>query len=137
VRTICGSGQLFDFGDVDGIGDDVRLQHCLGIVYGVGYLWVTDTYNNKLKQVNPTTGECQTFCGSGKAGLQDGIGKDVYFSEPSGLTFVCNYLYIADTNNHAIRRININSQEVTTVELPMLCSPSVCTLSIFVQANFC
>ncbi|HEY9695517.1 MAG TPA: thioredoxin-like domain-containing protein [Oculatellaceae cyanobacterium] len=131
VRTICGSGQLFSFGDVDGIAENVRLQHCLGVAYGAGYLWVTDTYNHKLKRVNPTTGECQTICGSTKAGLQDGFGTDVCFSEPSSLTYACNYLYIADSNNHAIRRMNINSQEVTTLQLPMLCSPSVCIPSVF------
>ncbi|HHP7243900.1 MAG TPA: thioredoxin-like domain-containing protein, partial [Elainellaceae cyanobacterium] len=32
--TVCGSGQLFEFGDRDGIGSNVRLQHCLGLTYG-------------------------------------------------------------------------------------------------------
>jgi DNA-binding beta-propeller fold protein YncE len=131
VCTICGSGQLFGFGDVDGIGENVRLQHCLGVAYASGYVWVTDTYNHKLKRINPTTGECQTICGSGNAGLQDGIGIDACFSEPSGLSYACNYLYIADSNNHAIRRINLNSNEVTTLQLPMLCSPFVCTPNIY------
>ena len=135
VRTICGSGQLFGFGDVDGMGENVRLQHCLGVVYALGYLWVTDTYNHKLKRVNLTTGECQTICGSTKAGLQDGFGTDACLSEPSGLTFACNYLYIADSNNHVIRRLNLNSKEVTTLQLPIPCSPSVCTPSIFGETS--
>jgi len=57
VRTIVGTG-LFDFGDVDGTGDEVRLQHALGVtVADDGYLYVADTYNNKIKRIDPQTRE--------------------------------------------------------------------------------
>ncbi len=92
VRTICGSGDLFAFGDVDGQGYDVRLQHCLGIEYAQNYLWVADTYNHKIKLVSPSTGNCQTVLGS-TAGLQDGEGKNTRFSEPSGLSVIGSRLY--------------------------------------------
>jgi thiol-disulfide isomerase/thioredoxin len=127
ARTVCGSGQLFEFGDRDGVGLDVRLQHCLGIVSAQKYLWVADTYNHKIKQVHPPTGECRTVCGSGSAGLQDGIGINAWFAEPSGISATDRYLFVADTNNHAIRRISLPSLEVTTLQFPALCSPYVCT----------
>ena len=60
VKTICGSGDLNAFGDVDGQGFDVRLQHCLGIEYADNKLWIADTYNHKIKLVNPVTGDCQS-----------------------------------------------------------------------------
>ena len=127
ARTVCGSGQLFRFGDRDGVGFDAQMQHCLGIIYIEGYLWVADTYNHKIKRVNPTTGDCQTVCGDGKPGFQDGVGTNALFAEPSGLSYIYNYLYVADTNNHAIRQINLKSLEVTTLQFPTLCSPFVCT----------
>ncbi len=126
VRTICGSGALFSFGDVDGQGSDVRLQHCLGVEYGQNYLWVADTYNHKIKLVSPNTGNCQTVLGNGTAGLQDGQGKNSCFYEPSGLSVIDSHLYIADTNNHVIRHVDLNTLTVTTLQFPGLCAPDVC-----------
>ncbi len=54
VQTIVGNG-LFIFDDIDGIGAEVRLQHCLGLAYGDGKLYIADTYNNKIKVCNPRT----------------------------------------------------------------------------------
>ncbi|QHG17667.1 thioredoxin-like domain-containing protein [Nostoc sp. ATCC 53789] len=125
VRTVCGSGGLFGFGDVDGQGEDVRLQHCLGVEFAQNFIWVADTYNHKIKLVSPS-GNCQTILGDGIAGLQDGQGKNTRFFEPSGLTASGSYLYIADTNNHSIRRVDLNTFEVTTLNFTTLCAPDVC-----------
>jgi thiol-disulfide isomerase/thioredoxin len=125
AQTLCGQGQLFEFGDRDGIGADVQLQHCSGLVYAKGFVWVADTYNHKIKQVHPVTGECRSVAGK-TSGLRDGTGLNADFSEPSGLSYAGNTLYIADTNNHAIRCLNLNSWEVKTLSFPDLCSPQVC-----------
>ncbi|WP_427161817.1 thioredoxin-like domain-containing protein [Aliinostoc sp. HNIBRCY26] len=126
VRTICGSGDLFGFGDIDGQGEDVRLQHCLGIEYANNFLWVADTYNHKIKLVSPHTGNCQTVLGDGSVGLQNGQGTSTRFFEPSGLSVMGSHLYICDTNNHAVRRVDLQTLEVTTLEFPGLCAPDVC-----------
>jgi thiol-disulfide isomerase/thioredoxin len=125
VRTVCGSGGLFSFGDVDGQGENVRLQHCLGVEYAQNFLWVADTYNHKIKLVS-LSGNCQTVLGNGSAGLQNGQGKNTQFFEPSGLSAMGSYLYISDTNNHAIRRVDLKTFEVTTLEFIGLCAPDVC-----------
>ena len=135
VRTVCGSGDLFGFGDIDGIGDAVRLQHCLGVEYAQNYLWVADTYNHKIKLINPHSGNCQTVLGDGKAGLQDGKGKSSRFSEPSGLSLNGSYLYIADPNNHAIRRVELDTLTVTTLQFPGLCAPDMCIPPEFSTTN--
>jgi thiol-disulfide isomerase/thioredoxin len=126
VRTVCGSGGLFGFGDVAGDGSDVRLQHCLGIEYTQNYLWVADTYNHKIKRVDPHTGNCQTVLGDGTAGLQNGQGTATRFFEPSGMSAIAAQVFVADTNNHAIRRIELGTLNVTTLEFPGLCAPDVC-----------
>ncbi|QIR39766.1 redoxin domain-containing protein [Tolypothrix sp. PCC 7910] len=131
VRTVCGSGDLFGFGDVDGQGENVRLQHCLGVEYADNFLWVADTYNHKIKLVSPSTGNCQTILGDGAMGLQDGQGKNSRFFEPSGLSVMGSKLYIADTNNHAIRCVDLSSFEVTTLQFQSLCAPDVCVPSNF------
>ena len=126
VRTVCGSGDLFGFGDVDGEGANVRFQHCLGVEYTQNYLWVADTYNHKIKRVDPRTGDCRTMLGDGTAGHEDAQGTKARFSEPSGLSAIAAHLYIADTNNHAIRCVALDTLEVTTLEFSGLCAPDVC-----------
>ena len=60
VSTIVGEG-LFEFGDKNGKGDAVRLQHALGIAYLDGKLYVADTYNSKIKLIDPAERTCDTF----------------------------------------------------------------------------
>ncbi|MEM7554233.1 MAG: thioredoxin-like domain-containing protein [Cyanobacteria bacterium P01_A01_bin.84] len=126
VRTICGSGGLLGFGDVDGKGEEVRLQHCLGIEYANNFLWIADTYNHKIKLVNPYSGNCQTVLGNGLPAFQDGKGDGGSFHEPSGLSMFDSQLYIADTNNHAIRCVDLSTLEVITLDFPGLCPPGIC-----------
>ena len=116
VATIAGL-DLFTFGDVDGTGDEVRLQHPLGIDLHDDVLFITDTYNNKVKKVFPATRGAATFLGTGTPGHKDGPGAQAEFDEPGGLSVADGTLYVADTNNHSIRVVDLESQEVSTLEL--------------------
>lgn len=118
VRTLVGEG-LFDFGDIDGPRATARLQHPLGVAVDpeTGVVYVADTYNNKIKRIDPATDDCVTWLGDGSAGLQDGSGTAARFFEPAGLSIVDGTLYIADTNNHAIRRARLDDGQVETVDI--------------------
>lgn len=116
LRTIVGQG-LFEFGDVDGLGDQVRLQHPLGICWHDGTLYVADTYNHKIKKICPSTQTTVTFLGAGTPGDQDGDVSAATFYEPAGLSISNGLLYIADTNNHAIRIADLESGYVTTLDI--------------------
>ena len=50
-------------------------------------LAVADTYNNQIRAISLVTDEVRTVAGSGNPGVQDGVGTDAEFSEPSGLVF--------------------------------------------------
>jgi thiol-disulfide isomerase/thioredoxin len=115
VKTIIGTG-LFDFGDIDGIGDKARIQHSLGIVFNVadGLIYIADTYNNKIKVVNPKTREVKTYSGTGLAGTRDGAG-DAQFNQPEGLVIVNGKMFITDTNNNLLRVLDMSTKEVKTV----------------------
>lgn len=124
IKTIIGEG-LFEFGDRDGVGAaTVRLQHPLGVVWADGTLYVADTYNHKLKRLDPRTAECRTLCGTGEAGHRDGRGNDARFSEPSAVSVASGQLYVADTNNHAIRVITLEGGDVVTLTLSGLAPPA-------------
>ena len=118
VKTLAGGGEpgrnLFQFGDVDGQGEPVRFQHPLGVAYADGTLYVADTYNNKIKTIDPTTGRVQTFLG-GAHGDTDGAQPQFY--EPGGLSAAGHKLYIADTNNHKIKVADLVTKQVSALAL--------------------
>ena len=116
VRTIIGLG-LFEFGDVDGADHNIRLQHPIGLAHHDGTIYLADTYNHKIKKVLPVMRSSFTLLGNGQAGDRDGAGNQAQFSEPSGLSIAGGKIYIADTNNHAIRVADLESGEVVTLKL--------------------
>lgn len=126
VDTLVGlTGTLFDFGDVDGKGDEVRLQHPLDVAWANGKLYVADTYNNKIKVINVGQQSCRTFAGTGKAGNADGEGVAATFNEPGGISAASGKLYVADTNNNAIRIVGLAAPfRVTTMKIEGLAAPA-------------
>ena len=116
VNTLVGTG-LFDFGDKDGVGDRALLQHVQGVCWHEGMLYVTDTYNNKIKRIEPLTQAVVSFTGLGDTGFEDGPARAALFYEPEGLAIANGKMYIADTNNHAIRVATLSTGSVSTLEL--------------------
>jgi DNA-binding beta-propeller fold protein YncE len=119
VRRLIGRG-LFDFGDIDGGPGVARLQYPLGVAAteagGAPVVYVADTYNDKIKRLDPITREITTWAG-GEAGHVDGPQATARFWEPSGLSVAGSRVYVADTNNHAIRVIDGATEMVTTLEI--------------------
>lgn len=109
-----GQASLFEFGDVDGSGGDARFQHPLGVAFGDGYLWVADTYNSKIKRIDPDSGATETLAGAG-SGWSDGT--DPRFYEPGGISAGAEVLYVADTNNHSIRVVDMMTGRTSTLVL--------------------
>jgi DNA-binding beta-propeller fold protein YncE len=120
VETLVG-GDLFEFGDVDGSGDDVRLQHPLGVVAYGDKVLIADTYNHKIKELDPQTRAVKSFLGTGKPGQTDGSAAAFY--EPGGLNVADGKLYIADTNNQAIRVVDLKTKQTATLNIKGLQPP--------------
>lgn len=119
VGRLVGLG-LFEFGDVDGQGAQVRLQHCLGLAYAGGKLYVADSYNNKIKVCDPKTQAVRTLVGTKQAGASDSVPT---FDEPGGLSVAGSTLYVADTNNHALRAIDLKTLKTRTLALEGVQAP--------------
>ncbi len=99
IRTLVGVG-LFDFGDQDGSGEGVRLQHPLAVAAQDGRIYIADTYNHKIKVLFPSLQRVETLFGTGRPGAAEGDRPQ--FFEPGGLAAAPGRLSIADTNNHRI-----------------------------------
>jgi DNA-binding beta-propeller fold protein YncE len=103
VGTIIGTG-LFDFGDVDGEGDTVRMQHPQGIARrSNGDLLVADSYNDALKWVNAESRQARVWL----RGLH----------EPGGVAAAEHCAYIADTNAHRIIVADYDTNEIVPLEI--------------------
>jgi DNA-binding beta-propeller fold protein YncE len=126
VQTIVGTAnlsnaRLFTFGDVDGPATQVKLQHTLGIVYDEGKIYIADTYNNKIKIIDPKDGRTRTLAGTGEPDYSE---KPPAFNNPSGLAIAGGKLFVADTNNHCIRVLDLaNDNTVLTLDIPGLKPP--------------
>lgn len=118
VETLVGK-DLFDWGDVDGDFDSALLQHVSGVAVDSerGTVYVSDTYNNKIKRLDLRQRTIETVAGTGETGHDDGHGLSARFFEPHGLALVGDTLYVADTNNHAVRKIDLASGVVSTSEI--------------------
>ena len=126
VKTLAG-GDLFEFGDVDGTGDDVRLQHPLGLLANGDKLFIADTYNHKIKELDPKHERVTSLFGTGKPGQADGAAPSFY--EPGGLAQANGKLYIADTNNHAIRVVDLKTKHASTLRIDGLTPPATKNLA--------
>ncbi|QEL18202.1 thioredoxin-like domain-containing protein [Limnoglobus roseus] len=107
-------GALFFFGDQDGKLAAAKLQHALAVQSYAGKLLVADTYNSKLKEIDPTAGTCTTILGGEEA---DSFFSGPVLSEPTGLSIAAGKLYIADTNAHRIRVVDLKTKQISTLAL--------------------
>lgn len=78
------------------------------------YIAISDTLHHQIVLLDHQ-GKLVKRLGSGIAQLKDGHSDSSAFSSPQGLVLTEQFLFVADTGNHAIRRINLNTFEVTTL----------------------
>ncbi len=124
------SGQIFTVAGTigydawnDGIATNANFRWpahlAMGIAGGVQSLYVSDSTNHRIRRMVVSTRAVSTVAGSGTAGYVDGVGANAVLSSPGGLVVdarsVSPILYVADTGNNRIRRIDIFSQTVTTL----------------------
>lgn len=126
VGTIVGTSglpmfkSLFAFGDRDGRGSSVRLQHPIGVAYANGKVFVADTYNHKVKVVDPTTRTSVALAGQRRPGNSL---DPLLLHEPAGLAAHGQTLYIADTNNHRIVKMDLTSRQAQAFTIEGLGPP--------------
>lgn len=77
-------------------------------------IWIADSGNNRILECDHS-GRIQRQIGSGNPGFVDGRSREAGFNNPQGLELVHDVLYVADTGNHSIRRVGLQSGEVATV----------------------
>lgn len=114
ITSVAGTQAATGF--VDGIGSDARFAIPEGFAPdGNGGLFITDRGNHAVRRIELDSREVTTVIGANSSGAADGKGEDARFSGPQGLVGAPGGLvYVADTENHAIRKVDIATGKVTT-----------------------
>lgn len=118
VKTLVGTG-LFDYGDGDGPGKAAQLQHAQGVTVLGGALYISDTYNHRLRVYDLGSRALGTAAGSTR-GWADGVAGASEFDEPGGLSAANGKLYIADTNNQLVRVFDPATGDLSTLKFSNL-----------------
>lgn len=84
------------------------------VVDTTGNIWLSDNGNNRILQID-TSGKILQVIGSGTKGFSDGDFKTASFNEPQGLAIKNNLLYVADSKNNRIRKVDLVTKQVTTI----------------------
>src|SRR3972149_2299147 len=114
VNTIAGTSRVTGFADGPvGVGN---FNSPVDIAIIGDYLYVTDMENNSIRSVNISTGEIATIAGAPSyTGATDDTGDKSRFSTPGGIAIDGGVLFVADTFNHVIRKVDAETGAVTTI----------------------
>lgn len=113
VGTLAGQGPA---GHADGVASQARFLGPTALALaGDGQLWIADAGNHRLRVLSPQ-GQVSSPVGQGEAGASDGALLQARFSEPTALAFDgAKLLWVADAGNALLRRVDLNSGQVSTL----------------------
>ncbi|MBV7329405.1 hypothetical protein KFU94_14375 [Chloroflexi bacterium TSY] len=118
ITTMAGTSEVGDGGD-DGLATGALLHEPTGVATdGGGNLFVADVGNHRIRKVDATTGLITTVAGSGTAGDggDDGLVTEAQLRRPADVAVDdTGNLFIADTGNHRIRKVDAMTGLITTV----------------------
>ncbi len=122
MEIFAGGGGAGEPGYQNGMGTDARFEMPSAVaVDASGNVYVADTGNHSIRKITPA-GVVSLVAGSGDPfdfDSADGVGSLARFRDPAGLALSPDgVLLVADTSNGLIRRIDLTSTEVTTLDIP-------------------
>ncbi len=101
VSTLAGGAQV---GYAEGKGSAARFNGPTAIAYDASTLYVADYHNSRVRKVD-LEGNVITVAGSGEQGFTEGVGLTAKLRRPAGVAAKAGVVWIADTDNHAVRRL--------------------------------
>lgn len=118
ITTVAGNGAYGYEGD-----NNSAVSASFNKVYGLYVepsgrnLYIADYGNHCIRYVDLKTGIIRTVCGNGEKGYfgDGGLGSNAKLNSPYWVYYKNNYLYIADTGNHCIRRMDLTTGMISTV----------------------
>ncbi len=115
IMTFAGGGTL-PLGDA-GPATKAQLSSPSGFAVDSRNLYIADRANNRVRKVEWATGTITTFAGTGAAGFggDGGAATAAQLNSPRGLALDSRNLYIADSGNNRIRKVDLGTGTITTL----------------------
>jgi DNA-binding beta-propeller fold protein YncE len=114
IRNV--AGKLFQEGSNDGTGEAARFNSPDGMAIVGQNLYLCDTNNSDIRQINVSSGTVTTIAGTANiSGTEDGTGGSAHFNLPTQISTDGNMLYVADSGNNTIRSITLPDAKVKTI----------------------
>lgn len=115
VTTVAGAAYIPGATDCT-VGGGAAFNFPSGITTDGTNLYVADTNNHSIRKIVISTGATTTIAGDKNvAGYSDGVGTAAHFNFPRGITMSGESLYVADGDNHLVRKVVIATGSVTTI----------------------
>jgi thiol-disulfide isomerase/thioredoxin len=115
VTTVAGGGEQEIGHQGDYVATAVRLRSPWGLAVREQSLYIAMAGNHQIWRLELESGRIADYAGSGREGLRDGALERARFSQPSGLSLHGKWLYVADAEDSAIRRIDLDNERVETL----------------------
>jgi len=113
IENIMGVTDPFGFNN--GSAGEARYALVYGLTTDGTDIYVSDNYNKVIRRVNIATGAASTLVGSPFiAGSIDGIGSAARFNNITGLVYLAGNLYVCDSTDETIRKVDLSTNQVTT-----------------------
>nr|BDT27845.1 hypothetical protein BHI3_13110 [Bacteriovorax sp. HI3] len=110
------SGTLSNSGYKNGIGTNAAFNLPSTLIIHDGFMYISDTGNHVIRKMNMSTKEVVDFVGmKNSPGYVDDTGLNAKFYHPMGMVIVGNDLYLADNGNCKVRKIDLQTKNVTTI----------------------
>jgi len=115
VQTVAGNGEIkrYRSGKFDALS--IGLASPWGLAFRDGMLYIAMAGSHQIWRYDAVKAVIMPWAGSGREGIRDGPVKRATFSQPSGLAITGNWLYVADSEDSAVRRIHLDSERVETL----------------------
>ena len=118
ISTVAGTGAAGFAGD-GGLATAAKLYQPFSVVVDLaGNMFITDSYNHRIRKVNASTGLITTIAGTGTAAYagDGGAASSAQFNTPYSLALdAVGNVYVSDFNNNRIRKITVATGIITTV----------------------
>lgn len=109
VTTVAGNGRQAGSVGAEAKGTEVGLSSPWDVACRDGTLYIAMAGSHQIWRLNTRTQRIALFAGSGREDIADGNLSAAAFSQPSGLSLFDHWLYVADAEDSAVRRIDLRS----------------------------
>lgn len=118
ISTVAGTGAQGSSGD-GGAATSAKLSQPKGVALdAAGNIYIADTANNKIRKVTVSTGVIDTVAGTGSPGSSGdgGAATSAKLKQPESVAVdAAGNIYIADTSNHTIRKVDASTGNIDTI----------------------